>query len=369
MKKIFLFLIIFFLFYDFSFWNYQLENWSKQLIDKYNFSLKNLDRPISRKEFVDTLFLWYKDYRIDRKLYVNYDKYTSLDNSKYFIDIDLKSDFWKKLEYLTYIWAFKKNKYFNGNWLVNQKIFFTVLKRLSILNSLQACKNLKICEKEADENTYFSKWVYYRYVSKILDKKLRKYYSTPVEYLNDWYKPFLNNKYNFPILTQTLNWCYAFTIRNILKYQYWIGIYVNKAETIIWKEGDKLWNNNLMNKFDNLVNVKRKHFYNIDTLINSLQVWEPVWITYLLTYYSSKEKKQKTISHIVAAYSFDEKWVWVSETVSNKRLQIPWDEIFDKNWNTKYNRIFKFYYTKKEFWNNEQYKLHKTNKVLVWNNL
>jgi hypothetical protein len=79
------------------------------------------------------------------------------------------------------------------------------MKRLKIISSLQQCKNLRICEKEADNKNYFNKGIYYKYVSKIFDRQLRKYYATPKEYIEAGYKPFLATNYYFPNKGQTLN--------------------------------------------------------------------------------------------------------------------------------------------------------------------
>lgn len=345
---------------------YKLEAGSLGLVNKYDFSQSNLDKQITRKELVETIYDWYKDYRTDRRLYVDYSNYTELDNSKYFKDVDLNSEFWKKLQYFAHLWAFSKNEYFSPNTWVDQNTFFIILKRLWIIQSLQACVSLRICEKEADNNTYFTTWVYYRYVSKIMDKSLRKYYLKPLDYINVWYKPYLETNYYFPLKWQTLNWCYAFSVRNILKYQYWTWIYIPNVEDYIWKQWEDLWNYYSMNQFDEVVNIKRKHFYSLDTLMNSLQVWEPVAITYKMKYYSYKEKKYKFVSHIVAAYSFDEKWVWVSETVSARRVRIPWEDVFNDWWWVKYNRIFKYYYTPKSQWSESAIVLENKYNFLAW---
>lgn len=366
MKKIFLILLTFFVLYWVSNWDYELETWSKKLVEKYNFSTRNLDNELSRKEFVETLYWWYKDYRTDRRLYVNYDKYTTLDNSKYFVDVDLKSDFWKKLQYLSSIWAFKKNKYFNPKNAVDQKTFFVVLKRLWIITSLNHCKNLQICEKEADNKTYFTKWVYYRYVSKIMDKSLRGYYKKPQDYINNWYKPFLKPSYAFPILWQNLNWCYAYSVRNILKYQYWIWIYVQKADDFIWRQPTQLRNYWNMSKFNKLANISFKEYFSLDTVINSLQAWEPVSVVYWWEYTDWKTWEKKKVKHIVAAYSFDDKWLWVSETISWRRMRIEYDKIFYNNWSVKVWRIFKYFYNPKSTWSEFSIKTEKENNFLVW---
>jgi hypothetical protein len=61
-----------------------------------------------------------------------------------------------------------------------------------------------------------------------------------------------------------------------------------------------------MNDFDKLAHVERKHYYHLDTIITALQAGEPIGVSYILDYYSYKERKTKQVGHITAAYSFDE---------------------------------------------------------------
>lgn len=343
MKKIILILVLFFAFINLWFAEYKLENWSKELVTKYNFSTKNLEKSLSRKEFLETLSKWYPDYKAKKWIKIVFDDFQKIDNNLFFKDVDLNSDFWKKLNYFTEIWAFSKKEYFYPNNILSQKDFFIVMKNLWIFDSLQNCKNLKICEKEATQKNIFNKWVYFKYVSKILNKDLRKSFHIAKDYLDIGYKPSLKADFPFPLTKQTLNWCYGFSIKNILKFQKNISINVEKTEKSIWKIPSELRTDDMKNNFDKYIKINKNNFYDIDTLINSLQTWEPVAITYKLKYFSNKEKKERIVNHIVAAYSFDEKWVWVAETVSNTRKRIPWEEIFDKNGKTKVNRMFKFY--------------------------
>ncbi len=343
MKYLISFFVIFFSVFNVTFADYNLEKWSSDFVKKYSISMKNLDKNLTRKEFVEILYKWYWDYMIDKWIIIDYWNYKNIDNKKVFIDVDLNSDFWKKLCFFASNWAFSKKDKFNPNDLVDRKTFFIVMKNLWILNWIDDCKKLKICEKEVDNDTVFVKWTFLKYSSKILDKKLRVYYSKPSDYLKAWYLPYLKPKYSFPIAKQTLNWCYAFSAKNIIKYKNWENIDVAKTEKIIWKKWSELWSDELKNKFNENVSIRSNKYFNIDTLISSLQVWEPVAITYTLKYYSAKEKKDKFVSHIVAAYSFDEKWFWVAETVSWKRSLVSWNEIFDNSWKVKVNRMFNYY--------------------------
>lgn len=366
MKKILLTLSIFFISFNLTNADYKLETWAKDFVQKYNINAQNLDKEITRKEFVETLYLWYPDYKKDRWVVVDMTKYNKLDNSKIFKDIDLNSDFWKKLSYFAGLWAFAKNEYFNPDDTMSQKTFFIVMSRLKIMFSLQNCKYHKICEKEADENTLFLKWTYLKYASKVIDKSLRKYYSSPEDYINAWYKPYLSSSYSFPLTWQTLNWCYAFSVRNILKYKDGIWIYIPKIESDIWKNPSSLWTYSTMSKFDDYVHIDKSMYYNIDTLISSLQAWEPVAISYMLDYYSYKDKAYKQVPHIVAAYSFDENGIWVAETVSAQRKLVPWSKVFRSNWYVALNRIFKYYYNPEFTWDENEIALEKNNNYLVW---
>ncbi len=366
MRKIITWIIIFFAITNSSFAWYKMEQWSVDLTQKYSFNTKSLDKPITRKEFVETLHSWFIDYKKDRGVNIDYLNYKVIDNSEYFKDIDLESDFWKKVSYFAWLGAFSKREYFDATGALNQRDFFTVMKRLKVMFSLQNCKYHRICEREADDKTFFLKWTYYKYVSKILDRKLRKYYSKPNEYLAAWYKPLLNTHYNFPLKWQTLNGCYAFSVRNILKYKDGIGIYIPKAEKLIGKAPKKLWTFPIMKKFDEVSHVEVDRYYYLDTLIHSLQAGDPVAITYYLDYYSWKERKNKKVLHIVAAYSFDSNWVWVAETVTNRRVMVPWEKVFNRYWTLSNRRMFKYNYQPKDTWTEEELSYERENNILVW---
>ena len=344
-------------------WNYEPEKWTIKAIEKYWLSENNLWKKVTRKDFVNSLYWWYDDYKKDRWVKINYKNFEEINNQNIFTDVDLSGEFWKKLSYFASIWAFAKNKQFNPNWTISQKDYFTVMRRLWIMQSLRHCKNLKICEKEATKNSPFLKWTYYKYTSKIMDRSLRKYFSSPSEYIKRWYKPYLNPNYRFPLLGQSLNSCYAFTVRNILKYKHNIWVYVQRAEKYIWKNPSELWWYKNMAQFDKVVHVSKEKLYTIDSLISSLQAWEPVSISYILKYKNWKWE-EKTVWHIVAAYSFDEEWIWVSETVANKRIRLKWDEVFNKYWYVKYHRMFRFKYENLDNWTNEEKAIEKENNFL-----
>jgi hypothetical protein len=87
-------------------------------------------------------------------------------------------------------------------------------------------------------------------------------------------------------------------------------------------------------------------------------------VSYVLEYTSKWEKK--TVWHIVAAYSFDEKWVWVAETYANKRVRIPYEKIFHSSWVPKRNVLQKFHFWWVKNWSEEQKNREKQYNFLVW---
>ena len=131
MKKIISFLVISFVSVNFVSTEYKPENWSLNLIKKYNFDSKNLEKWLTRKEFLETLEKWFIDYKDSKWIKINYNEIKNFDE-KYFKDINKNSKFYKILVYFTEIWAFSKKEYFYPNNILSQKDFFIVMKNLWI---------------------------------------------------------------------------------------------------------------------------------------------------------------------------------------------------------------------------------------------
>ncbi len=341
MKKIIIIITFIFSFIIKANAGYILENDSQKLVNTYNFSTKNLEKSITRKEFVETLSVWYVDYMKGKKKKVNFEKYKKIDNTKYFLDVDLTSDFWKKLSFFVDKKWFTLSNNFNPNALVDTKTFFIVLKNLWILSNIESCKTLYICMPEFNDKMLFSRWTYYKIVSRILYKDLRINFKTPKQFLDNWYKSFLSSNYSFPLKKQTQNWCYAFAARNLVKYKFNKDIDVPKIEKLINKPGEKLWDTTFKTAFNNEAWVIPIEYYNISTLFHYLQLWHPINVTYVFDY-TDKYWKPKQVNHIVTAYSFDQNWVWVAETVKNKYVLLPYDKIFNENGKVKIARMYDY---------------------------
>lgn len=127
------------------------------------------------------------------------------------------------------------------------------MKRLGVFQNRASCISLKICEIEMNQYSPFVKASYYRYVDKILNKNLRKTLSSPKDFWQAGYRPALAPNYKFPLKPQTLNGCYAFTVRNILTYKYDLGVRVPEVENFIKKDPKKLWYPNDKANFNNAI--------------------------------------------------------------------------------------------------------------------
>ena len=79
MKKIISFLVIFFVSVNLVSTEYKPENWSLNLIKKYNFDSKNLEKWLTRKEFLETLEKWFIDYKDSKWIKINYNEIKNFD--------------------------------------------------------------------------------------------------------------------------------------------------------------------------------------------------------------------------------------------------------------------------------------------------
>lgn len=333
-----------------SYADYIPENWSAEIIKKYWISDKYLEKTISRREFLEILYKWYKDYEANSWIQIDYSNIWQIDNSIYFTDIDLNSEFGKKLTYFANRKIFVTVSKFNPNDRITLNQFFIIMRRLGILYGMGNCKSLKICEMEMRSDWEFTKWMYLKYISKILDKSLRTRPTTPQEYINIWYKPFLNPKYKFPMKWKSQSSSYAYTVRNILSYKYGLWVLIANTENFIWTYPIDIRDYKLMQIFDANIHVIRKHYNNIESFFYYLQQWEPLWITYM---YKKYDKNWNIVenTHIVTAYSFDEIWIWITEPTENNYKRIAWDRFFYEYWFIKYNKMFQYTYVPMSKWN------------------
>ncbi len=171
---------------------------------------------------------------------------------------------------------------------------------------------------------------------------------SPDDFLRAGYEPRLPPTYVFPLKKQSLNACYFFAVRNILKEKYGIGIYVSSVEKAIGKDPKRLSTAADQRNFLNAVHAKVEESSDIGFLFDHLRDGDPVAISYMLAY-RAKDGSLKTVPHVAAAYSFDADGIWVAETVSNSFVRVPYGDVFAKG-KVRYKPLRAFTYVPKDRW-------------------
>lgn len=317
------------------------DNNTKTVLEKYHFTETKLEAPLTRKEFLESLFQWFVDYKASKGITLDTGKFSKVD-SKNFTDLNLESDFGKKLQYFVELKAFTPREKFNPQTPLTQTEFFVIMKRLGVMDSLQTCIDLVICDQESTSHTLFNRGTYYEYISKILHKEFRKRLITSSEYWSTGFRPLLATNYAFPLKQQSLNACYFYSARNIYAYKTGKNFDVESILKKTGKDPKTLSNWEDQKKFDTEAHLIKEEFYNIETLFSSLQKGEPIAISYMLSY-KNKRGETVTVSHVTAAYSFDDQGIWVAETVSGKRVRVAYSEVFDGNGKVRYRPMRKFH--------------------------
>lgn len=236
--------------------------------------------------------------------------------------------------------------------------FITIIRRLGIINSLADCSRRRLCDAEMTRISPRNKGVYLRIISRMTNPKLRTVWTKPDQYIANNYKPLLAPSYRFPLTPQTLNGCVFFATRNIMTYKRGIGLHIRQIELAIGKDPKKLTDNTMEAKFNKLIHIIQTPKYQIQSLFTHLQAGDPVMVSYILAYTGS-DKKLHYVGHVVAAYSFDEVGVRVSETVSNKRLRIPYDQLFTANGTKKQKYMRALTYNPLAYWTADEKEVEK----------
>jgi|GEM_PF-4255434 len=135
-------------------------------------------------------------------------------------------------------------------------------------------------------------------------------------------KPGLKPQYKFPCTKQPKYECFGYAVKHIVKYKYDIDIDVIKSDKITGRNTDWGWNLNDIKNFLQLHKLEIDSRYTANELFSFLMQGEPVIIWY---------KISKNWGHWVSAYSFDNNGIWISESITNKRICIPYNKIFESD--------------------------------------
>ncbi len=155
------------------------------------------------------------------------------------------------------------------------------------------------------------------------------------EILAEGITPKLSPGYEFPTSYQYLNGCFGFAVGHILKERGKV-IDMLDMESRIQKPREELWKKEYKERLAQEYNLKFKSYRSPEVLFKALSEGESVIVGYEYPLGDGG-----FVLHAVAAYSFDEKGLWVSETLSGLRKNIPYEKIF----NEKGNQTL-FYFTR-----------------------
>jgi len=357
-------LVLFFFFWRKTFsLSYALDAESQKIIESFPFVFEDASQQINRWQFLRSLAQWYPVYMQSKWQNVDYSATNALDDSL-FTDVTLEeSRSW--LAYFAWRGIFTKQERFWFASPLTLSDFITVMKRLWIVSSLDECRRYHICDKELTQISPFVIWTYLRFISRLLNSDLRVHRNKPIQYIQNNYEPFLPPSFRFPLKRQSLNWCYFYSLRNILVYKFGIDINIATAEKFINKKAHRFSDRKHQADFNGITNIYVEEKFHIESLITLLQVWEPVAVSYLLDY-KDKYWKTQTVAHVASAYSFDYEWVRVAETVSNSYVRVPWSKLFDENWMSKQKYMRTVFYNPKQYRSESEISREKDNNFLLY---
>jgi len=137
--------------------------------------------------------------------------------------------------------------------------------------------------------------------------------------------PTLPPEHEFPTSYQYLNGCYGFSVGHILMDRGWEFDMLD-MEARIKKPREVLWKKEYKERLEKEYNLEFKYSKNPELLFKLLSQGEGVVVGYK---YPLGEGDW--VLHAVAAYSFDEEGIWVSDSLAGDNIRIPYEKIFTKD--------------------------------------
>lgn len=138
--------------------------------------------------------------------------------------------------------------------------------------------------------------------------------------LTDGAIPALTADHDFPTGYQYLNGCFGYSVGHILQDRGWEFDMLEMEEKIDKPRKD-LWKAEYKARLEEAYDLDFQWFKDAETLFYFLGKGEAVTLTYKLDDGSG-------ILHAVAAYSFDEDGMWVSNSLTGKTELLPYEKIF-----------------------------------------
>lgn len=135
--------------------------------------------------------------------------------------------------------------------------------------------------------------------------------------------PARSPKYNFPTNFQYLNGCFGYAVGHILMERGHTDIDFLDMEQRIEKPREVLWGAEEKKRLAQEYGLEFTWSKSAERLLELLALGESVVLTYKYPLDDGD-----WVLHAVAAYSFDEKGIWVSDSLSGKNIRIPHNEVF-----------------------------------------
>lgn len=145
---------------------------------------------------------------------------------------------------------------------------------------------------------------------------------TYTEILNTGINPLLPPEHEFPTSFQYKNGCFGYAVGHIIEQRGQSFDPLVMEETIA-KPRNELWTSEHIQNLANAYELEFKWHKEADTFFELLSQGEPVVVQY------KYPLENGWVGHMVAAYSFDQEGAWVSESISAKRIRVPYEDIFD----------------------------------------
>ena len=178
------------------------------------------------------------------------------------------------------------------------------------------------CMIVSGQNQESNRWPNYLEVIRVEEVEIQTTPQTYTQILTTNPQPALSPNYQFPTSYQYQNGCFGFAVKHITEHKYNEEIDLHEVEQTINKPRADLWTSEHINNFLRDYNLKLTSYNDAETFFNLLENGEPIIIQY------KYPTTDGWVGHMVAAYSFDEAGVWISESISGQRKRIAYADIF-----------------------------------------
>lgn len=138
-------------------------------------------------------------------------------------------------------------------------------------------------------------------------------------------EPAISPDYKFPSGHQYMNGCFAFAVNNVLQYKYDKKLDLLEAEKKVKKPRAILWTGEYIMKFLDEYDLKMVWYKDAENFFKFLEEGEPVVMQFTIPIETGE-----LIGHIVTAYSFDDKGIWIADSLKGKTHRIDFSEVFTK---------------------------------------